>query len=82
MDFAEAGELAVARAFVARFRVNGGAEQAGFDEAVLVEQIGEALARVEYAGGAPFRQLVRPAHGECLDAALLEVFQQIIVCHI
>ena len=75
MDFAVAGDLAVAGTAVARVGIGGRGEQSRLDERVLIEEIVEALARVEHAGSAAAGELGGSAHGERQCAALFEIVQ-------
>ena len=64
IDAREAGNLGVSRRLVFHFRPYADRKAAGFEKAVLVDQIVDAFARVEQPLGLAFGEFLRPAHGE------------------
>jgi hypothetical protein len=56
-------------------------EQAGFDEAAVIDQVRDALARVEHALRLALHKLLRPAHRQCLGGFLLQLLQQLFGWH-
>ena len=70
---AEARDFAIRWRFVFYLRPIAAREAARFDKGILVEQIVDALARVEMALGLALGELLRPAHADRLSGSLLKL---------
>src|SRR5690606_5276591 len=85
VDLREAGDLAVRRRAPAHFGPYAAGVAPRLDEGAGIDEIVDALARVEHALRLALRELLPPTHGERLRFLLLELFQQPILagegCH-
>src|SRR5690606_6739648 len=81
VDARESSHLAVRRRARADFGPVRGGEHARLAEAAWVDQIVDALARVQEPFGFAPGELVRTAHGERLVAPPCELLQYFLECH-
>jgi hypothetical protein len=81
VDPREPRDLTVGRCLVLHLGAVAPRVASGFDEALAIDEVVDALARVQHAVGLALRELFGPAHRKGLGFALLQFLDVLLECH-